>query len=292
MTGRRTLITGATLAKPPAAPAQSANELPRIGMLSFGTSPTGSDPDPAVGFSQGLSEHGYVEGRNILVERRYADGRPERLDALAALAAELVRLKVDVILAGGPAPRNAARKATPTIPIVAVSGSDPVSEGWAESLAHPGGNVTGLTVTFPELGAKCLEVLKQAVPEIVRVGVLFTPAETGDAGQFKRELELGAGRLGLQLQSLPIRGPEDFDAAFALAQRSRIQAVYAIATNTVVAHRSRLAALATRAGLPSIAEFPLLVQAGFLMSYGAESRRSGSALDPAGRQDREGFARQ
>jgi putative ABC transport system substrate-binding protein len=270
----------ATLAKPFAAPAQSANRLPRIGMLSFGTAPAGSDPDPAIGFSQGLSEHGYVESRNFLVERRYAGGRPERLDALAA---ELVRLKVELILAGGPAPREAARKATRTIPIVTVFGSDPVSEGWAESLAHPGGNVTGMTVTFPELGAKSLEVLNQAVPEIVRFGVLFTPAEAVYDGQFKRELELGAGRLGPQLQSLPIRGPEDFDAAFALAQRSRVQAVVAIATNTVVAHRSRLAALATRAGLPSITEFPLLVQAGFLMSYGADlddlGRRSITLVD-------------
>ena len=270
MTDRRMFLAGAalaTLTAPFITGAQPASKLPRIGVLSFGTAPAGNAPDPSKGLSQGLIEHGYVEGRNILIERRYADARPERLDALAA---ELVRLNVDVILAGGPAPRVAAIKATRTIPIVTVSGSDPVGEGWARSLAPPGGNVTGLTVTFPELAAKCLELLKQAFPETVRVGVLVAPAEIAAASLFKRDFELDAKRLGLQLQWLEVRGPDDFDAAFEFARKSRSQAVFAITTNMVVTHRARLAALVTQAGLLSTSQFPLMVQAGFLMSYGAD----------------------
>ena len=128
--------------------AQVRANAPQIGILSFGPPPAGTDADPERGVRQGLRELGYVEGRNVLVVRRYADGK---LDLLAAQAAELVRLNVDVILAGGPSTLEAARKATRSIPIVTISGSDPVEAGWAESLAHPGGNVTGVTVTFPEL---------------------------------------------------------------------------------------------------------------------------------------------
>ena len=135
---------------------------PRVGLLSFFSQPTPASADPTeAGFRQGLREAGYVEGENIVIERRYADGRPERL---AAMADELVRLKVDVILAAGQPPREAARQATTTIPIVTLSGSDPVREGWAKSLARPGGNVTGITFTFPELGPKRLELLKEAMP--------------------------------------------------------------------------------------------------------------------------------
>ena len=142
-----------TLAGLVAAPLNTSAQqpMPRIGVLSFGSPPGGANPDPNTGFRDGLRELGYVEGRNLVIEWRYADGRPERL---AALAAELVQRKVALILAGGPASMHAARAATATIPIVAVGGSDPVGEGWAQSLARPGGNMTGLTVTFPELGPK------------------------------------------------------------------------------------------------------------------------------------------
>ena len=130
-----------------------------------------------------MRELGYVEGQNIVIERRYADGRPERL---APLAAEMVQLKVNVILAGGPGPREAVRQATKTIPIVTTSGVDPVKEGWARSLARPGGNVTGLTVTFEELHGKRLELLKQAFPGVVRVAVLFEPvAALGNVRVFR-----------------------------------------------------------------------------------------------------------
>ena len=257
--------------------AQPAAAMPRIGVLSFGTAPAGSNPDPATGFRQGLRELGLVEGRNLVIEYRYADGRPERL---AALAAELVQLKVQVILAGGPAPLQAARSATSTIAIVALAGQDPVEEGWAQSLARPGGNVTGLTVTFPELGPKKLELLQQAVPGLARVAVLLAPAELTKGQQ---TLEAGARTLGLQLQLLEVSAPDDFEAAFKRATHGRAQGLYAIDTNTIVTHRSRLAELALSARLPSVTGFALLAEAGFLMSYGADldalGRRAATYVD-------------
>jgi len=260
----------------PGARSQAPAEIPRIGILSFGPAPSGTDSDPDKGVLQGLRELGYVEGQNIIVERRYANGRQ---DMLPALAADLVQVKVRVILAGGPGPREAARTVTKTVPIITISGSDLVREGWAQSLAHPGGNVTGLTVTFPELELKRLELLKQAFPEIVRVAVLT---------EFRREdilrnLEVGARRMELQLQVIEIRGPNDFDAAFNLARQHRAQALLASATNLVVTHRSQLAAFAISERLPSICEFPLLAQAGFLVTYGADldelGRRSVAQMD-------------
>ena len=257
--------------------AQAPANVPQIGILSFGPAPAGTDPDPDRGVRQGLREFGYVEGRNIFIERRYADGNPDRL---AAHAAELVRLKVNVILAGGPATLEAARKATRSIPIVTISGSDPVRDGWAESLAHPGGNITGLTVTFPELSLKRLEILKEAFPAISRVAVLieFRPDQ-----KFKEEMDTGARRLGLELQFLETPGEHDIDPALTVARQGRAQALYAIATNVVVNNRSRLAALAAADRMLSISEFPLMAQAGFLLTYGADlddlGRRSIAQID-------------
>ena len=278
------VITGACLVglgvTPMLAGAQVRAGVPRVGMLYFGTAPSGTNPDPVKGVLQGLREHGYVEGQNIVIERRYADGRPDRL---AAQAAELVQMKVDLILTSGPGPLDAARKATRSIPIVTISGSDPVREGWAQSLAHPGGNVTGMTVTFPELAPKRLDVLKQAFPGIVRVAVLFNPVEVGDANQFVKGMEAAAQQLGLQLQFLEVQGQNDFEATFKLARQRDAQALCAIETNTVVTHRSRLAALAVSNGLRSISGFSLMAQAGFLMSYGADlddlARRAITQID-------------
>ena len=254
--------------------------MPRIGILSFDGAPSGRNPDPSRGFLIGLREHGYVEGQNILIERRYADGRADRL---AVLAAELVQLKVDVILAGGPDPREAARQATSTIPIITTSGANPVREGWARSLARPGGNVTGLTVTFDELDGKRLELLKQAFPHVVRVAVLLDPVAIGDVKAFMQAMESSARPLGLQLQVMEVRGPDDIEAAFTLARKHRVQAVYAIPTNTLVTHRSRVAALAAEDKLLSISAFAWMAQAGFLMTYGADlddlGRRAISIMD-------------
>jgi len=274
------LIVGLAVA-PLLAGAQTRASVPRIGILSFDGAPSSTDPGPAdQGFALGLRELGYVEGQNIVVEQRYADGRPERL---AELAAELVQLKVAVILAGGPAPREAARKATSTIPIVTISGTDPVKEGWARSLARPGGNVTGLTVSFDELNAKRLELLKQAFPGVVRVALLLDPVEIGDAKAFVQAMEASARPLGLQIQVLEVRGAGDVDAAFSLARQHRAQALYVVTTNTTVTHRARIAALATGDRLLSISSFPQMAQAGFLMTYGADiedlARRAITLMD-------------
>ncbi len=251
--------------------AQSRANTPQIGILSFGPPPAGTDADPERGVRQGLRELGYVEGRNVSVVRRYADGKP---DLLAAQAAELVRLNVDVILAGGPSTLEAARKATSSIPIVTISGSDPVGAGWAESLAHPGGNVTGVTVTFPELDLKRLEILKEAFPAITRVAVLtdFVPDQ-----RFKDQREAGARRLGLELQFIEAPHENDIERAFAIARQGRAQALVAVATNAIVTNRSRLAALAQADRMVSVSEFPVMAQAGFLLTYGAD-------LDDLGRQ--------
>ena len=238
--------------------------MPRIGVLMFSAAPAGANPPEENSFRQGLRELGYEEGRNILVERRYADGRPDRL---AAMAAELVRMKVDVILTGGQPPREAVRKATQTIPIVTISGSDPVREGWATSLARPGGNVTGLTFTFPELGPKRLELLKEAAPSITRIAVLIDPLEVVDAPEVLQETEAGARRLGLQVQVLTVHGAKDLEAAFAKVKQTGAQALLPIA---MLPNRDRVVALMATQRLLSAGESRLEAQAGYLLAYGAD----------------------
>ncbi|MEP6740267.1 MAG: ABC transporter substrate-binding protein [Caldimonas sp.] len=268
-------LTAALVMAQGQAVAQAPGAVPRIGVLSFFATPSEGHPDPTeAGFQRGLHEAGYVEGRNIRIERRYASGNPDRL---AAMAEELVRLKVDVILAGGQPPREALRRATKTIPIVTLSGSDPVREGWAQSLAHPGGNVTGLTFTFPELGPKRLELLKEAAPAMSRVALLIDPVDHVDV---VRETEAAARRLGLQLEILEVHGAEDFAAAFERARRNRSQALFAVA---MWPHRARVAALALDAHLVSAGETSEEAQAGFLLAYGADLddlvRRSVAQMD-------------
>jgi len=250
---------------PSLAGAQAPGRTPRIGLLSFFAAPTAAHPDPnEAGFRQGLREAGFAEGQNVVIERRFADGQADRLEAMAA---DLVRLKVDVILAAGQPSREAARKATATIPIVTLSGSDPVREGWAQSLARPGGNVTGITFSFPELGPKRLELLKEAMPALRRIAVLIDPIEVVDAGDVVRETEAGARRLGLQMQVIEVHGRKDLDAAFARARRDSAQAVIPIA---MWPHREQVAALAARDRLAAIGEGSQEVQAGLLIGYGAD----------------------
>ena len=245
--------------------AQTPTGMARIGFLSFFPAPTAANPDPnEAGFRQGLREGGYVEGQNIVIERRYADGNAA---LLAASAAELVRLKVDAILAGGQPAREAARKATATIPIVTLSGSDPVREGWASSLARPGGNVTGLTFTFPELAPKRLELLKQALPTLTHIAVIIDPIEVVDAADVLRETEAGARRLGLKMQVLQIHGRKDLEEAIARARRGNAQAIVAVA---MWPHRSEVAELAARSRLALMGEESHEVHAGFLIAYGAD----------------------
>ena len=261
------LMLGANLADSGTAHAQPASSAARrIGVLSFGSPPGGANLDPNAGFSAGLIELGWVEGRNLLSEWRYADGQQERL---APLAEELVQRKVALIVAGGPASIHAARAATTTIPIVAIGGADPVGEGWAQSLARPGGNTTGFTATFPEPGPKQMEILKAAVPGLKRMAVMHAPAD------FKRKFDRtillsGARALGLELLWLDVSGPADFEPAFAMVLQHRAQGLYAPGTNLIVTHRHRLAELAQRQRLPTMSDFPLMAQAGFLLSYGAD----------------------
>ena len=268
------LMAGPRLA--PAQPAQPATPQ-RIGVLSYGSPPGGVNPDPAIGLREGLQALGWAEGRNLIVERRFADGRPERL---AALAADLLRLKVALIVAGGPASIEAARAATATIAIVAIGGIDPVGHGWAQSLGRPGGNLTGVTVGFPEMGAKRLEILKEARPALARVAVLRAPAETpkGDLG-----LRAGAQALGLDLLLLDVSEASDIEPAFERAGQARADGLYAIPTNLIVTQRHLVAELARRHRLPSISEFPLMAQAGLMLSYGADldalGRRAANHID-------------
>jgi putative tryptophan/tyrosine transport system substrate-binding protein len=178
---------------------------------------------------------------------------------------------------------------------VTTSGADPVAEGWAQTLARPGGNVTGLTVTFGELAGKRLELLKQAYPDVVRIAVLLDPSEAGGArgaAALVQDMQAQIQPLGLQIQLIEVRGPNDFAAAFKLARQSRAQVLYAVATNTVVTHRARLAALAVSDKLLSISEFPWMAQAGFLMTYGADiddlGRRAITLMDKILKGERPG----
>jgi putative ABC transport system substrate-binding protein len=251
-------------ALPHRAVAQAPARLPRIGVLMFPPPPAGGDSPDEQTFLAGLRERGYAEGRDVAIERRYAGGS---IDRLAAMAAELARLPVDVILAGGQPAREAARAATRTIPIVTISGSDPVREGWAASLARPGGNVTGLTFTLPEIEPKRLELAKELIPNLARVGVLIDRREVVDAPQVLAELQAGARRLRLALDVLEVHGAADFEAALGRARQQGDQAILAVAT---VQHRDQLGALAASLRVPLVGESALEAEAGYVMSYGAD----------------------
>ncbi|MGH2405926.1 MAG: ABC transporter substrate-binding protein, partial [bacterium] len=214
---------------------------------------------------QGLRELGYVEGKNIVIEWRYAEGK---FDRLPELAAELVRLEVDVIVAGGPRSTRAAKEATVTIPIVMTQDGDPVGSGIVASLARPGGNITGLTSLTPQLSGKRLELLKEIVPKLSRVAVLWS--STGrDSAQALRQTELAAGGFKLLLQYLDIQSPKDIDTIFRAATRGRADAVLVLSSAVLVSHRAQIADLAAKNRLPAIYPFPEFAEAGGLVSYGA-----------------------
>ena len=225
--------------------------MPRIGALYMG-GPTPTEGTSG-GFERGMRELGYVPGRNVVLEYRYAEGRPDRLQALAA---QLVAEKVDVIVAGGPAPLVALRRATSQVPIVAVSGLDPVAEGWAATLARPGGNVTGLSVTFPELSAKRLELLKEMLPGLVRVAMLIAPFELREDGAADiRVMEEAARRVGVQLQVLSVGKPADVERGMRAAADARAQAIVTLDTAFLVVSRGLITELAARQGVPVCSEF-------------------------------------
>ena len=199
------------------ASAQQPTKVPRIGFLATVSPSTISDRVEA--FRQGLRELGYVEGKNIVIDWRYAEGKPE-----SEVAAELVRLKVNVIVTAGPAGTGPAKKATSTIPIVMTQDPDPVGNGFVASLARPGGNITGLSMLSPEISGKQLELLKEIVPRLSRVVVLGTSTRPGNA-QSLREMELAAGTFGVRLQYLDVLRSKDIETAFRAASKGRAEAV-------------------------------------------------------------------
>ena len=245
------------------AEAQQPPKVPRTGYLTGASLSAISARVEA--FREGLRELGYIEGKNIIIEYRQAEGK---LDRLPALVAELVRLKVDVIVTTGRTPTRAAKQATATIPIVMTNDTDPVGNGFVASLARPGGNITGLSNLAPELSGKRLELLKEIVPRLSRVAVLGTSNQPGNA-QLLREVELAAGTFGMQLQYLDVLGPKDIETAFRAATKGRADAVLALTSRVLNSQRKQIADLAVKNRLPATYPQSEYVEDGGLMSYGA-----------------------
>ena len=244
------------------AEAQQPAKVPWIGVLAATTPSFFSHR--FVAFLQGLRELGYLDGKNISIEHRYAEGKRDRFPCIAA---ELVQLKVDVILTAGEFGVMAAKNATSTIPIVFAVTEDAVESGLVSSLARPGGNVTGLTVLAADLGGKRLELLKESFPTAVRVAFLW-PAGGPRGNVPLTEMESAAKALGLKLQSLPVRAPDDFERAFEAAKREGAQAFVTSPTPAINARRNRIVDFAAKNRLPAIYAAPEFVDAGGLMYYG------------------------
>jgi putative ABC transport system substrate-binding protein len=247
--------------------AQQPTKVPRIGYLSSSDAATESTGSEAIRL--GLRERGYIEGQNIAIEYRYAEGK---VDRFSELAAELVRLKVDVIVvAGGPTWVQAVKKATKTIPIVMMgTGTDPVVAGLIESLARPGGNVTGLTLLSEELGGKRLELFKEAVPKLARVAVLYNPATPGTVREMKEALPVAARALGLTLRSWELRDADAIEKVFPALNKERPDGLYVPSGLLMRANVKRIASFALKSRLPSMYSNRQAVDAGGLMSYAAD----------------------
>ena len=259
-----TLALGLILA-PLAAAAQQATKVHRVGRLteSGGNLPSGPDPSFEA-FRQGLRDLGYVEGQNLVIEDRDAEGRAERLPDLAA---ELVRLKVDVMVVAGTPGTRAVQHATRTIPIVGVILADPIGTGFAASFARPGGNITGLAVQNADLSTKRLELLKEAVPGATRIAVLWDIGNPASASSVRAMAE-PARSLGLQLHLLEVQGPKDFDSAFDAAHKGRAQALVEMGSPLFAAHRKTIGDLVAKSRLPAVCAQRVFVVEGCLMAYG------------------------
>ena len=260
------------------AEAQQPTKDPRIGYLTGASLSANSARHEA--FRQGLRELGYVEGKNIVIDWRSAEGKPDRLPALAA---DLVRLKVDIIVTGGSSPTRAAKEATTTIPIVMAQDGDPVGNRFVGSLARPGGNITGLSALAPELGGKRLELLKEIVPKLSRVAVLGTSMNPGNAQEL-REVDLAAKAFGVKLQYLDVLSPNDIETAFRAATKGRAEAVLIIVAGAVASgRRTEIVELAVKNRLPAIYGNSLFVDAGGLITYSASitdlDRRAATYVD-------------
>jgi putative ABC transport system substrate-binding protein len=270
------VVVLACLTAPVGADAQQAGKVHRIGFLW--DSPA-VFPDAVEAFRQGLRDLGYVEGRNIAIEYRWAEGKPERMRELAE---ELVRLKVDVIMAPSSIYTGAAKRVTSTIPIVFMSHADPLRTGHVASLARPGGNVTGLSIMMTDTNVKGLELFKEAVPAISRVAVIWNPA-TPSHGPGLKAIELAGPSLGLRILPVPVRAATEYESAFSTMVRERADGVLVLSTPLFIAGARRLAELALAHKLPSLFGPKHHVEAGGLMSYSPDRpdlyRRAATFVD-------------
>jgi putative tryptophan/tyrosine transport system substrate-binding protein len=271
------LLVSFVLATYQFAEAQQATKVPQIGFLEGG--PRSAHTSRMEAFRQGLRELGYEEGKNIVIEWRFGDGK---IDSLSAVATELVGLKVAVIVTGGTGPTRATKEATSTIPIVMAQDNDPVVSGIVASLARPGGNITGLTNFAPELSSKRLEILREVIPKLSRVAVLGS--STGPSyGIVMRELELAANVLGVKLQYLDILEPKDVETAFRAAAEERADGVTTFASAMVVSQRAQIVELAAKNRLSGIYHNSQFSEAGGLMFYGVNvldlDRRAATYVD-------------
>jgi putative tryptophan/tyrosine transport system substrate-binding protein len=250
------------------ADAQQPKKISRIGYLA--TYDAGTESTRFEGIRLALRERGYIEGQNIASEYRYAEGK---LDPLPELAAELVRLNVDVIVVAGGEPLiRAAKNATKTIPIVMMGpGIDPVEAGFVESLARPGGNLTGITLLTRKLDGKRLELLKEAVPKVARVAVLYDPADTATARDVKEEIPVAARALKLTIQPWEVRDANGFEKVFAALSKQRTDGLYVTGGALLGGNRKRIVGFAIRTRLPSVHNNKQFVEAGGLISYGADT---------------------
>ena len=246
------------------AEAQS-KKVPRIAYLA--ASPASANAGRLEAFRQGLREMGYVEGDNIVIEDRYAEGK---FDRLPALAAELVRLKVEVIITAGPPVTRAVKEATATIPVVMAQDGDPVGNGFVASLARPGGNITGMSQLAPEISGKQLELLKETVPKLSRVAVLGTSTRPGNA-QALKQTEIAAATFGMQLQYLDVKGPKDIETAFRHARQGGAGAVLVLQGPVFTSKRTQVADLAAKTRLPAIYPQTEYADAGGFMCYGVNT---------------------
>jgi putative ABC transport system substrate-binding protein len=260
-----TAVVLVLLTVPLAAGAPPAGKVWRIGVLGGRQAVASAESPGGASFRQGLRALGYVEGQNIVIEWRSSGGQVERLPDLAT---ELVRLKVDVIVATDNPAIAAAQRATSTIPIVMVQAMDPARTGFVDSLARPGGNTTGLTVQGTDVQGKALQLLKDAVPTVSRVAVLWAPTEAGRQVQ-ATEAEEAARALGLEVHLLGVRSPAELDGLFTAMARERVDAVLVQASQMLGPHHTRIAALAAQSSLPTMGLNRAWVEEGGLMSYGA-----------------------
>jgi putative ABC transport system substrate-binding protein len=272
------VLAGAALAAPRCATAQQSEKAPRVGCLMFNSAENAKTVLTAL--REVLQERGWIEGKTIRLEYRYAEGSADRLPALVR---ELIDLKVDIIVAASSASTRAAKAATRTIPIVMLSSADAIGEGFVTSVARPGGNITGMTfLVDPEIAGKQLELLKEAAPKAARVAVLVNPRNDSHAA-FAREARAAAGRLGTPVHMLQVRTPEQLDETFATMSRERGTALLVLTDAMFWGQRRRIVELAAKSGVPAMYSQREFVDAGGLVSYGPSlvdmSRRAAVQVD-------------